>query len=212
MSGRLIVGSKRYSSWSLRGWLAVRLAGMAVEEQLVRLAGGVTPELATLSPSGQVPALVHDGVTIWDSLAICEYCAELEPSLWPTARSERAVARSMAAEMHAGFRALRLALPMNLGRVATAPSACVSDAVAADVARIAMLFRSARGSFLFGSAFGAADAMFAPVVTRFLSYDAVPEGTQDYCAAVRSHPLVSRWYDEAAAEPADWRLPSTEQV
>ena len=212
MTGRLIIGTKRYSSWSLRGWLAVRLAGLEIDETTIRLAGGTTPELKPLSPSGLVPILEHNGACIWDSLAICEYCAELTPGLWPADRIERAAARSMAAEMHAGFRALRMALPMNLGRLATPPRAGIAPDAAADIARIAAIWHAAQSPFLFGSDFGAVDAMFAPVVTRCLSYDAVPDGAQAYCAAVRDHPLVARWYDEAAAEPESWRLPSTEQI
>ncbi len=212
MTGRLIIGTKRYSSWSLRGWLAVRLAGLDIEETVIRLAGGNTPELKPLSPSGLVPVLDHDGARIWDSLAICEYCAELAPGLWPADRIQRAAARSMAAEMHAGFRALRLAMPMNLSRLATPPRAGIAPDAAADIARVAAIWRDARTPFLFGPDFGAVDAMFAPAVTRLLSYAAVPDGAQAYCAAIRAHPLVARWYDEAAAEPDTWHLPSTERI
>ncbi len=212
MSGRLIIGTRRYSSWSLRGWLAVRLAALDVDEIVIRLSGGNTPELKSLSPSGRVPVLEHDGVQTWDSLAICEYCAERTPALWPTGRNDRAIARSFAAEMHAGFLPLRSAMPMNLGRLGRPPLAGVSAEVAADIARIDDIWRSAKGPFLFGAGFGAVDAMFAPVVTRLLSYDAVPERSRAYCEAVRAFPLVARWYDEATAEPEDWQLASTEAV
>lgn len=115
--GRLVIGTQRYSSWSLRGWLAVRLAGLDVTIEAVRLAGGgQTTALKALSPNGCVPYLEHKGAVVWDSLSIAEYCAEIAPALWPAERCARAHARSIAAEMHSGFRALRIALPMNLGR------------------------------------------------------------------------------------------------
>src|SRR5689334_9509124 len=106
-NGRLYIGTRRYSSWSMRGWLAVKLAGLDVEEIVIRLAGGNTAEVKSASPSGFVPYLEHDGVRVWESLAICEYCAELSHSLWPDSRLARAHARSISAEMHAGFRELR---------------------------------------------------------------------------------------------------------
>ncbi len=114
--GRLFLGSRRYSSWSFRGWLAVRLAGLDVEEVVLPLRETRSPDIAAASPSGLVPYLEHRGVRVWDSLAIAEYCAELAPGLWPADRGARAHARSIAAEMHAGFRGLRMAMPMNLGR------------------------------------------------------------------------------------------------
>ena len=113
--GRLVIGTRRYSSWSLRGWLAVRMAGLDIEEELIPLEGGATPRVMAL-PSRLVPYLEHCGRQIWDSLAIAEYCAEQHAGLWPAEAGARAFARTIAAEMHAGFRALRIALPMNLGR------------------------------------------------------------------------------------------------
>ena len=215
--GTLYLGTRRYSSWSLRGWLAVKLAGLDVEEVVIPIAGGATPEVARISPSARVPYLEHRGSAIWESLAICEYCAEFAPALWPEDRTARAGARSIAAEMHAGFVALRASMPMNLGR--HAPGVGRTREVLADVARVEAIWRDARGRFggagpyLFGAEFGAADAMYAPVVTRFLTYE--PELAPDshaYCAAVRAHPLMAAWYAAAAAEPAEWRLDRYEQV
>jgi glutathione S-transferase len=208
--GLLVIGTRRYSSWSLRGWLAVQLAGLAVTERVIPIAGGGTPEITRSTPAGLVPYLEHQGARIWESLAICEYCAEFAP-LWPADRAARAHARSIAAEMHAGFRALRMAMPMNLGR--DRPVA-VDAAVQADIARIEQIWRGARsGAFLCGESFGAADAMFAPVVARFLSYhtELSPE-SQDYCRLVRRHPLVAAWYDAAAQEPREWQLARYEDI
>ncbi len=207
---RLFIGTRRYSSWSLRGWLAVRLARLGVEEVVIPLAGGVTPAVQAASPGGTVPYLEHRGNRIWDSLAICEYCAEQAPGLWPDSPAGRAHARVIAAEMHAGFRALRMAMAMSLFRPA-AVGTCRNDGVLADVARIETIWRTTRarfgagGPFLFGRVFNNADAMYAPVVARFLTYR--PELAADslaYCAAVRAHPLVAEWYDAAALEPAEW--------
>ena len=207
----LVIGTRRYSSWSLRGWLAVKLAGLDVTERVIPITGGGTPAIAAATPSGTVPYLEHQGARIWESLAICEYCAEFAPALWPADRLDRAHARSIAAEMHAGFRDLRMAMPMNLGRDRAAPC---SPAVQADIARIEQIWRDARaGAFLCGTVFGAADAMFAPIVARFLSYHPpLAAESLAYCRLVRGHPLVSAWYDAAAAEPAAWRVARYEDV
>ena len=115
--GKLYTGHRRYSSWSMRGWLAVRLAGLDVEDVVIRFVRpGPTPAIVALSPNGLVPYLEHRGARVWESLAICDYCAEVTPALWPQDRIARAHARSIAAEMHAGFRELRQAMWMNLGR------------------------------------------------------------------------------------------------
>ncbi len=214
--GRLFIGTRRYSSWSLRGWLAVRLAGLEVEEVLLPLTGGSTPAVLAL-PGRQVPYLEHRGNQIWESLAIAEYCAEHKPGLWPEDAAARSFARVISAEMHAGFRALRMAMPMNLGRDGR-PTALTPE-VEADIARAEHLWTSARdrfgagGPYLFGAAFTLADVMYAPVVTRFLSY-AAPVGpvARAYCEAVRAHPLVAEWYDAAAREPEAWRLDKYEQI
>ena len=208
--GRLVIGTKRYSSWSLRGWLAVHLAGLEVEEVVVPLAGGGgTTAIKAISPNGMVPYLEHRGARMWESIAIAEYCAEFAPGLWPAERAARAHARAIAAEMHAGFRNLRMAMPMNLGR--TFPGQGRTPECLGDIARIetiwAEVLTAYGGPFLFGRDFGLADAMYAPVVARFLTWQ--PEltaTTRRYCEAVRAQPLVARWYDEAAAEPAEWLL------
>lgn len=209
--GRLIIGTRRHSSWSMRGWLAVRLAGLDVAEEVIRLAGGVTPEVKARSPSGLVPYLEHRGIAVWESLAICEYCAELFPALWPAERPARAHARAIAAEMHAGFSSLRQSMPMSLGRALSGRGR--TEGALADIARIEKLWRETRarfgdaGPYLFGPDFTAADAMYAPVVTRFLTYEPeISRATRAYCDAVRAHPLVSAWYEAAAREPEEWRI------
>jgi glutathione S-transferase len=210
--GTLVIGTRRYSSWSLRGWLVVRLAGLDVEERLIPLAGGATSAIKDATPAGMVPYLQHRGAAVWESLALCEYCAEVNPALWPADRVARAAARSIAAEMHAGFRALRMAMPMNLGRHRHLPA---TDAVKADIARIETLWRDARQStqFLYSDAFGAADAMYAPVVARFLSYlPDLSSDSQAYCQAVREHPLMAEWYEAASREPAAWHLARYEDL
>ncbi len=212
--GRLVIGTKRYSSWSLRGWLMVHLAQLDVEEVVIPLAGGgATQAIKAVSPNALVPYLEHRGARIWESLAIAEYCAEFKANLWPRDRTARAHARSIAAEMHAGFRGLRMAMPMNLGRD-FAGHGRNKDSLA-DIARIEAIWAEALGQyggpFLMGGDFGLVDAMYAPVVARFLTWK--PEITplsQAYCDAVRAHPLVDRWYREAAAEPAAWLLPKYE--
>lgn len=207
--GRLVIGTKRYSSWSLRGWLAVHLAGLTVEEVVIPLAGGSTPAVKQATPSGTVPYLEHDGAKVWESLAIVEYCAEIAPALWPADRATRAHARAIASEMHAGFRGLRMSMPMNIGR--SFPGLGRTPEALADIARIEALWAEALaahgGPFLFGASFGAADAMYAPVVTRFLTWQPDLSATSHaYVTAVRAHPLMERWRAEAAAEPAAWLI------
>ncbi len=216
--GTIHIGNRRYSSWSMRGWLAVRLAGLDVAERLIKFERpGPTRAIAELSPNGLVPFLEHNGALVWESLSICDYCAEIEPSLWPADRVARAHARSISAEMHAGFRELRTAMWMNLGRdysgLGRTPGAL------RDIARIEALWADTKvrfgggGPFLFGAGFGAADAMFAPVVARFLGWGAeVSAATSAYCAAVRNHPLVAEWYDGAAREPDDWLVEDYERM
>jgi glutathione S-transferase len=216
--GRLVIGNRRYSSWSLRGWLAVRLAGLDVEVEMIPFSRpGPTPAIGQLSPNGLVPYLEHRGARVWESLAVCEYCAEVTPALWPADRVARAHARSIAAEMHAGFLGLRQAMWMNLGRDFAGLGR--TPAALADVARIEALWAETReqfaggGPFLFGATFGAADAMYAPVVTRLLTWKPdVSAATRAYCDAVRGYPLVAAWYDAAAAEPDEWKLSDYETV
>lgn len=219
--GRLVIGTRRYSSWSLRGWLSVRLAGLDVDVQALRLAGGgKTVALKTLSPNGCAPYLEHAGIAVWDSLAIAEYCAELAPALWPQDRAARAHARSISAEMHSGFRAVRSALPMNLGRVNCPLAAGLDEDTQRDIARIDTIWTNTRnrygaeGPYLFGAVFCNADVAFAPVVSRFASY-AVP-GLSDvshaYMRAVQEHPLMREWAADAAQEPQDWQLEMYESL
>jgi|HubBroStandDraft_1064217.scaffolds.fasta_scaffold46859_3 glutathione S-transferase len=216
--GKLLIGNRRYSSWSLRGWLAVRLARLDVEVQVVRFVRpGTTPLIEQTSPNGLVPYLEHRGARVWESIAVCGYCAEIEPSLWPADRVARAHARSISAEMHAGFQGLRQKMWMNLGRdfsgLGRTPEAL------ADVARIEALWAESRqrfgadGPYLFGAAFTSADVMYAPVVTRFLTWrPEISAATKAYVDAVRAHPLVSEWYDAAAQEPADWLVEDYEKT
>ena len=213
---RLTIGTKRYSSWSLRGWLAVHLAGLEVEEVTVPLQGGPSAAVRAATGGATVPHLRHDGNEVWESLAIVEYCAELHPELWPLERAPRSLARTLSAEMHGGFAALRRDMPMSLFRDAAGTGR--TEAALADIARVLALWEMARsrfghgGEFLFGRGFGAVDAMFAPVVARFLTYrPELPAAAWAYCHAVRAHPLVGRWYDEAAAEPAHWFIAAMEQ-
>jgi glutathione S-transferase len=200
----LYVGNKNYSSWSLRGWLAAKLAGAPFEERLVQLTGkGVNPEWS-FSPSGMVPAL-HDGdVVVWDSLAIAEYLAERHPGMWPKDAAARAFARSIAAEMHSGFLALRNEMTMCVReRVDVRPW---SVGLRNDVARITGLWNEARrrfgagGEFLCG-AFSIADAFYGPVVYRFRTYDVRPEGAAGtYVESMLAHPFMREWEAAALAE------------
>lgn len=204
----LVIGNRNYSSWSLRGWLAARLAGIDVDEQLVRLsAPGSRTALLEHSPAGKVPVLKHAGRVIWDSLAIIEYLAELRPAagLWPAEADGRARARSIAAEMHAGFGVLRHHMPMNLRK--SLPGKGRGPGVDDDIARIGAIWRDCRrrfggdGPFLFGQA-SAADAMYAPVATRFRTYGVAldPVG-QSYVEAVLAWPPFLEWQAAALEEP-----------
>lgn len=207
--GRLFIGSKRYSSWSLRGWLAVQLAGLEVDEVALEMREGPSPAIQAATPAGLVPYLEHRGVKVWETIAIAEYCAEQTPGLWPADVALRAHARAISAEMHAGFRGMRVAMPMNLGRDFSGGGR--TPEALADITRIETVWREAvarsGGPFLYGADFTLADAMYAPVVTRFITW--APElaaESRAYMAAVRAHPLMQRWYAEAAAEPASWLL------
>lgn len=207
----LVIGDKNLSSWSLRPWLALKHAGVPFTERLVRLDRPTSrAELAAASPSGLVPCLIHDDFSIWDSLAICEYVAEIFPEagLWPADRKARAHARAVSAEMHSGFAALRRAWPMNFARrnLARAPS----PEVTADIARIAAIWTEARerfgrnGPFLYGG-FSIADAMYAPVASRFATYGPVdlPPPARDYAQTLFELPAMSEWGEAAAAEVSE---------
>lgn len=202
----LVLGTKRYSTWSLRPWLAARMAGVAFDEVVITLRQPETKaEILKHSPSGKVPCLIHGALTLWDSLAICEYLAELHPALWPEGREARAVARSVAAEMHSGFPNLRNACSMDMG--AETPMAEVPPDVLAEVERIRAVWADCRarfgakagGPFLFGR-FSIADAMYAPVVSRFTTY-ALPQDdvSRAYCAAIWSLPAMQEWKRAACA-------------
>lgn len=204
----IVLGNKNYSSWSLRGWLAVKVSGADFDEIVIPLyRGDYKDEIRRHSPSGRVPVLHHGEVVVWDSLAIGEYLAEVFPEagLWPADRDARAVARAVCAEMHAGFAALREHLPMNIrGRF---PDRGVTPEVQQEINRITALWRDCRtrfgggGPFLFGD-FTLADAMFAPVVTRFHSFDVALDDTSSaYCAAMRAWPAMEEWAAAAADEP-----------
>lgn len=206
----LVMGNKAYSSWSLRPWLALKQAGLPFAETVIPLRQPDTAaRIAEHSPSGRVPSLIHGGLTVWDSLAICEYVAELAPDagLWPADRAARAVARAVSAEMHSGFVSLRTTMPMNLKSDRKGQG--LTETTAADITRIEALWADARtrfgipagGPFLFG-AFTIADAMFAPVVTRLETYGApVSPESRAYMDAVLALPAMREWIVAAKAEP-----------
>jgi glutathione S-transferase len=203
----LIIGNKNYSPWSLRPWLLLRHFGIAFEEHRLLLdTDAFARDIADYSPSRRVPALVHGTLTVWDSLAIAEYANEtwLDGRGWPAGTRARAVARSVSAEMHSGFQAVREACPMDLRR--HAPLAAMSVPVRQDVERIAALWRDCRrrfggdGAFLFGG-FCIADAFYAPVATRFVSYG-LPLGPEErrYVDALYALPAMRQWCEEASRE------------
>jgi glutathione S-transferase len=215
MGLHLIIANKNYSSWSFRPWLAMKVAGIAFDETLISLdAPDFKPRLTALSGAGKVPVLIDGDVRVWESLAILEYLAEKFPDagLWPRAAAARAHARAIAAEMHAGFQALRRELPMNVRRPVLA-RALDGDAVG-DVARIDTIWSDCRtrfgaeGPFLYGP-FGAADAMYAPVVWRFHTYAvAVSATAQVYMHALMGLPAWVEWREAARREA--WVLPHDE--
>ncbi|CAB3828675.1 hypothetical protein LMG26858_00581 [Achromobacter anxifer] len=203
----LIIGNKNYSSWSLRPWIALRAAGIPFTEQKL---GFFTEEFSrrvgAVSPAGLVPVLLDGEFAIWDTLAICEYLAERHPEarLWPQDVRARARARSLAAQMHSGFGAMRQALPMNVE--ARLPDIDVPAAAQQDIARLQALWRDTRaefgqgGPFLFGQ-FSIADAFFAPVVSRFTTYGIEATGpVRDYMDAVLALPAMQEWIRDALAE------------
>jgi glutathione S-transferase len=208
MTLKLVIGNKNYSSWSMRPWLALRANGIAFDEIFIPLYTGQADKQRILgfTHSGKVPALIDGDVTVWDSLAIIEYAAErfADAQLWPEDRAMRAHARSISAEMHSGFMALRNQCGMNLHRPVRAIA--LSADAGADIARIQQIWLECRarhgklGPFLFG-AFGAADAMFAPVVHRFRSYAiAVKPEAQAYMDTMMSLPAFQEWTRAALAE------------
>lgn len=211
----LVIGNKNYSSWSLRPWMALSMAGIPFTETVIPLE---TPEtrrlIAEHTPAGRVPVLKHGRLAIWESLAIMEYLAELFPEkhLWPKAVSARVMARTVSNEMHAGFSALRNACPINLRR--PRKSVVMSDAIMGDVERIEDIWRQCRakfgkgGTYLFGK-FGIADAMFAPVVTRLDTYDIpVAADSRAYMNNVMDSEAFRSWKEAALKET--WIVPSDE--
>jgi glutathione S-transferase len=212
---KIILGNKNYSPWSFRAWLALKATGAEFEEEVIPLdETGTRDAILRHSPSGRVPALEHGKRTIWDSLAICEYLAELFPEagLWPSEPGARAMARSVSAEMHSGFAALRASMPFNIR--ASLPGKGKGDGVQGEINRIAAIWRSCRethggeGPYLFGT-FTAADAMYAPIVGRFATYKVeLDETSMAYCAAIAAHPAYGEWLAEARNEP--WIIPREE--
>ncbi|MCE7795176.1 glutathione S-transferase family protein [Sphingobium sufflavum] len=216
---KLIIGNKAYSSWSLRGWLAMKQSGLPFEELVVPLYDAdwdKRREGDEFAPSsGKVPILWDGDIVVWDSLAIVEYLNEASGGtrFWPEDKGARAMARSMAAEMHSGFAALRRSYSMNIRQIY--PPAPVEDAAAVDIRRVMELWAQARaryggtGDFLFGE-FGAADIMFAPVITRLITYSLpVARFAEPYMRAVVEHPFMQEWIGGAQAE--DWVIERFEQ-
>jgi glutathione S-transferase len=209
----LVIGNKNYSSWSLRPWLALKHLGIEFDEVLIQLdLPGTHDELEKYGPSARVPVLRHGDLAVWDSLAICEYVAELAGKGWPRQREARAVARAVCAEMHSGFTNLRSLWPMNARarnrRTVTTP------ALAADIERVEELWNDCRrrfgadGPWLFGE-YSIADAMYAPVVLRFNTYCApISERVRWYMASVLEDGALQEWLQAAKAE--SWTIESDE--
>lgn len=211
---KLFIGNKNYSSWSMRAWVLMRQAGIEFEEVMLRF-DGFHPDsqfkrrLAEVSPAGQVPVLAHGDLAIWDTLAIAEYLAEKFPErqLWPAHPADRARARSICAEMHGGFSALRSACPMNIeARLPEAGALALRDrpAVRANLNRIVAmwseLLRQSQGPLLFGR-FSIADAYYAPVVMRLITYQLpVPAHIRAYMDRISDLEAVGAWVKEALAE------------
>jgi glutathione S-transferase len=205
----LTITSKNYSSWSLRGWLLARFAGLEFSEQLLPPDDpGVRAEILLLAPSILVPCLTHNGIKVWDTLAIAEYLHEIRPKagLLPADRATRAHCRAVCGEMHSGFVSLRSALPMNLkGHY---PGYKVWSRAQADIERVLGIWKDCLatygGPFLFGER-SMADAMYAPVVTRFKTYDVRMSDKRciEYCLRVMAMPEMQEWIAEAQREPED---------
>jgi len=217
MALTLVLANKAYSSWSMRPWMVLKHFDIPFDEIVIPMNQPEThAEMLKHAPSGKCPSL-HDGtISVWDSLAIIEYLAETYPTfpIWPRGTEARAYARSLSAEMHSGFMALRRECPMNIRRPRRAIK--VSEDVRADVVRIDEAFADARtrfgaaGAFLFGD-FSAADAMFAPVVNRFDTYDLpVSDTTRAYMGAMKALPAWQQWERDAFAEP--WRIEHYEAI
>lgn len=213
----LYIGNRNYSSWSLRPWLFLHAFGVAFEERLITLdTADFLSEVAAVSPTLRVPVLKVGDLTVWDSLAICQYAAEqwVGSAALPQHPAARALAWSMMAEMHSGFSALRTHCPMNIRRAPQRPE--LPSSVLADAQRMQTLWQTCRqnhgqdGAFLFG-AFSMVDAYFAPVVTRFLTYQ-LPMDTvsAEYARALMAMPSMQIWCAAARAEP--WSIAATDQI
>ena len=215
MSLKLILGNKNYSSWSLRPWIAMRNAGLDFEEEVIPLyEPGSAERMLAYSPTGKVPVLLDGEMVIWESLAILDHLAEKFPKaqLWPADPKARAHARAISAEMHAGFMNLRRHCPMNMRRESRKLE--LTAEAAADVRRIEQIWTDCRarfgdgGPFLFGT-FGAADAMYAPIVSRFASYAiGVGAAAEAYMMAVMALPAWIEWRDAGMTE--SWVMPGNE--
>ncbi len=203
---QLVIGNKNYSSWSMRPWVVMRAFGIPFQEIRIPLAqADTTAKIAQYSPAGRVPVLLAADQRVWDSLSICEYLAEQFPDLhlWPQDTVARATARSICAEMHSGFGGLRSAMPMNIR--ANLPGKGRTPDAQADIGRICEIWETCLSDFghhkfLFGE-FSIADAYFAPVVTRFQTYNVfLAPALQAYMQRVLEHPAVAQWISEARAE------------
>lgn len=203
----LIIGNKNYSSWSLRPWLLMKQFNIEFEEVKIPLyAENSKEKILAYSPTGFVPALEHDNVTVWDSLAICEFLNDRYPekAFWPGKVEDRALARSISAEMHSGFFALRNLLPMNcrqnMGFKSFTPELTNDINRICEIWKKCLMQKTQTGVFLFGN-FSIADAMFAPVVIRFKSYGiSVGERERDYMQAILDLPSMQEWIEEGIAE------------
>jgi len=203
----LVIGNKNYSSWSLRPWIAMKVLGIGFKEKYIPLYGpGAKEQLQLESPAGKVPILIDGGVRVWDSLAILEYLAETNPKMWPSGREARAAARSISAEMHSGFPNLRTHMSMNVRK--RYPGKGRTPEVLAEVQRINSIWSEAKGPFLFG-AFSAADAMYAPVVLRFRTYE-VAVDNRAYYDAMLALPAMKEWI--AASERETETIPQLDAM
>ena len=196
----LVIGNKNYSPWSLRPWIAMKALEFAFDEKRVSLyVPGAREEILKYSPAGKVPTLIGGPTTVWDSLAILEYLAEKQPRVWPKDKEERARARSVAAEMHSGFPNLRNHMSMNVRK--RYPGKGGTPEVLSEIERVKAIWSEAKGPFLFG-AFSAADAMYAPVVLRFRTYDVELSGVaRGYYQAMLALPAMQQWIKAAEREP-----------
>jgi len=205
----LTISSKNYSSWSMRGWLLVKFSGLAFEEVMLSPTDAAArAEILLLSPSFLVPCLTHGGIKVWDTLSIAEYLNEIKPKavLLPDDKAARALCRSICGEMHSGFSAMRAALPMNLK--GDFPKFKVWSRAQADIDRITEIWKDCLatygGPYLFGKQVCLADAMYAPVVTRFLTYHVhLDEECKAYCKTIMALPEVAEWVKAAKQEPDD---------